>query len=124
MDINDPALVFDLSKALDQWEKADFYETLEAELQRGGNVPVFQDCLRRICPEGAIVENVSDVITHSAYDIAGEIWAIVRMDIVTSVPVAGTAERRREKQRGLLSLSINRTTGKAPVTSLSRGEEE
>jgi hypothetical protein len=124
MDINDPALVFDLRKALDQWEKADFYETLEAELQSGVNASIFRDCLRLICPEEATVERVSDVITHSAYDIAGEIWAIVRMDILTSMPVAGSAERRPEKQRGLLSLSINRTTAKGAVTSLSRGEEE
>jgi hypothetical protein len=117
-------LTFDLSRALARWSQNDFYELLESELQADHNTPAFRFCLGRICQHQGKVENVSDVITHSAYDMNNEIWAIIRMDVVESYTNAGGESQLSERQRGVLSLSINKETGKATITGCCYTQED
>lgn len=116
-------LAFDVSRAMARWEKEDFYETLEADMKSPANAAVLRECLRRVCQHGGEVEQMSDLIVHSAYDISGVVWATVRMDVVEAVPAPG-GPAQKHPGRGILNLSIDKTTGKGTVTGCNAGDAE
>jgi hypothetical protein len=123
MGVTDPSgLTFDLRKAMKEWEKDDFYETLESELQSGVNRDVLHQCLHCAFKHELKVEHISDVIVHSAYEVGDEIWATVRMEMLFESADGGPAQKFRQK--AILNMTLSRETGMGTVTTCNSSTED
>jgi hypothetical protein len=123
MGVTDPSgLTFDLHKAMNEWEKDDFYESLENELQSGGNLAILHQCLHCAFKHQLKVEKISDLIVHSAYEVGDEIWATVRMEMLFETADGGPPQEFRQK--AILNMSLSREKGTGTVTTCNPSTEE